>query len=88
MEERNSEGKATGWYIATAIVSGIAVIIDKLLGAGVFNDWPTVVTMLGLFGTVSKLLGDYVKSRPGKHAAMAEKAKVALAEKEVAAANP
>ena len=78
-KERNSEGKASALFIASAIVTGLAVIGDKLLGGGVFSDWPTVTTIVGLFLAGAKLLGDYSLSRPGKHAQLNEAARIALA---------
>ena len=70
-EERNSEGKATWIVVGMAILAGLVVVGDKLLGSGVFDEWPTVAALVGSLGTIAKVVGDYTKSRPAKHHAMA-----------------
>ena len=77
MAERNSEGKATLVVVGLAVLAGLATVGAELLGAGLLDQWPLAVTIVGILLSVAKVVGDYTVSRPGKHAAMNEAARIA-----------
>lgn len=73
MEERNSEGKMTWVSVATAILGVVGAAADQLLGSGLLSQWPVAVTIVGGILAVAVSVGAYTRSRPAKHAALAER---------------
>ena len=72
--ERNSEQtvvKAMG--IAALVVVAIGGAVSALSDAGIEQQLPWFGTVATIFGLLSKIAWEYVKARPGKHFAMAEK---------------
>jgi len=79
MVERNSEGKQTWMVVGLAILAGLAAIGDQLLDAGLLSQWPTVVVIVTALVSAAVAVGAYTRSRPAKHLAMAEAARVEAA---------
>jgi len=77
MAERNSEGKATLVVVGLAVLAGLATVGAELLGAGLLDQWPLAVTIVGILLSASKVVGDYTRSRPAKHHAMADAVRAA-----------
>ena len=77
MTERNSEGKATWIVIGLAVLAGLTTIGAELMGAGLLTQWPLAVTIVGVLLSISKVVGDYTRSRPAKHHAMADAVRAA-----------
>jgi len=71
MKERNSEWKAVLAFFATAILASVVSAGTQLLSDGAFDAWPVVATIAGILIPLAKVFGDYITSRPAKHAAMA-----------------
>ena len=86
MEERNSEGKGTFWAVLGVVAAGVAVVGAELLGAGLLEQWPVAVTVVGFVVSVAKMVGDYTKSRPAKHQALADREAVSKLEPSTAEA--
>jgi hypothetical protein len=72
--ERNSEGTVTKVMgIVALVVVGLGGGVSALSDAGLQEMLPWWGGVVGVFGFVSKLAWEYIRSRPLKHQAMASK---------------
>ena len=74
MEERNSEGTATKWFAGISLaLAALAGLVQGLSDAGLAEYWPFFATLAGFLLPAAKVVGDYIKSRPAKTLALAQK---------------
>lgn len=70
-KERNSEGKMTWIMVVAAVIVALGAAGGALLTSGILDPWPWAATAIGALVSIAKVVGDYTKSRPAKHAALA-----------------
>ena len=75
MEETNSEKTAVWVVVVGSVAAALMAVGDQLLQGGVLDQWPTAVVVVTALVSVCGAVMAYVKQRPGKHIALAEKTK-------------